>query len=255
MPRTGVGARRRNDDGIERRAERHDGLYHRRWLPVAERLRSVPWTEPARDLPGLDLMRFPCASHRPRPRYRQASESAAVRRRSSRARHRIVPYDLRILGLKVLGQRSGTLCVPTRLPTTHDSQFAPVSDVIAERQLVHQISRAHAIEPGKRNSVSASLAPRARCLTDIADSACGESRRPAIWPSTDQPPKPVSCASVKSISTWGGRGSTVFIAHLRGDGMLTGNIAGFARSVRVFSDPVPALSGNQGLLCEIQEGL
>ena len=28
--------------------------------------------------------------------------------------------------------------------------------------------------------------------------------------------------------------------------MLAGNIADFARSVRTFSDPAPALSGNQG---------
>ncbi len=30
--------------------------------------------------------------------------------------------------------------------------------------------------------------------------------------------------------------------------MLAGNIADFARSVRTFSDPAPALSGNQGRL-------
>ena len=29
--------------------------------------------------------------------------------------------------------------------------------------------------------------------------------------------------------------------------MLAGNIADFARSVRTFSDPAPALSGNQGM--------
>ena len=36
------------------------------------------------------------------------------------------------------------------------------------------------------------------------------------------------------------------IAHLRGDLISKGNIADFARSVRTFSDPVPALSGNRG---------
>jgi hypothetical protein len=103
-----------------------------------------------------------------------------------------------------------------------------------------------ASEAIRLHSVSASLAPRARRLTDTADSARGKSRRSAIWPSTDQPPKPVSCASVKSISTFGGRGITVSIAHLRGDLMSNGNIADFTRSVRNFHDPAPNLSGNLG---------
>ena len=40
----------------------------------------------------------------------------------------------------------------------------------------------------------------------------------------------------RSTSTLGGRGSTVFIAHLRGELMSKGNIANFPRSVRTFSN-------------------
>ena len=40
--------------------------------------------------------------------------------------------DLRILGLKVLDDRSRTRCVLLYLGTANDSQFAPVSGVIAD---------------------------------------------------------------------------------------------------------------------------
>ena len=85
-----------------------------------------------------------------------------------------------------------------------------------------------------------------RGLTDTDDSARGRPSRSAIRPGTDQPPKPVSYASVKSISTFGGPGSTVLIVHLPGDRMLTDRIADVARSVRAFSGPTRASSGNQG---------
>ena len=81
------------------------------------------------------------------------------------------------------------------------------------------------------------------CSTQRERSSVRPSRS-ATWPSTDQPPKPVSCASVKSISTFGGRVRSVLIVHLRGDCMITGNIVTFTRSVRVSSKPVRALSGN-----------
>ena len=51
---------------------------------------------------------------------------------------------------------------------------------------------------------------------------------------------------IKEDGTVVARESNVFIAHLRGVGMLTGNIADFARSVRTFSGQAKALSGNQG---------
>jgi len=77
-------------------------------------------------------MRFP----RTRPRCRQEAEAAAgalsTLHPSSLARGRAGPQDLRIPGLKVLGHRSGTLRVPLRLTKVEDSQFAPVSGVIAE---------------------------------------------------------------------------------------------------------------------------
>ena len=58
--------------------------------------------------------------------------------------------------------------------------------------------------------------------------------------------KAVSCASVKSASTFGGRDSALFIAHVRSDLLSNGNIADFARSMRDFSDLDGSLSGNQG---------
>ena len=99
-----------------------------------------------------------------------------------------------------------------------------------------------ASEAMRLHSVTMSLAPRARNLSDTARSARDKSRRSC----TDRLPKPVCGATVKSISTSVGREGTVFIAHLRGDPMSNGNVADFARRVRTFPDSARPISGNRG---------
>ena len=65
----------------------------------------------------------------------------------------------------------------------------------------------------------------------------------------ERPRKPVSRASTNSISTFGGRGSSVRAVHRRGDGLLIGHTVGLAGRPGTFSDPAPDSSGTQGGAC------
>ncbi|MDE0076899.1 MAG: hypothetical protein OXO50_05225, partial [Caldilineaceae bacterium] len=51
---------------------------------------------------------------------------------SPRARHRTAPYHFGMGGLMALPKPNGALCAPLRLPIANNSQFGPVSGVIAE---------------------------------------------------------------------------------------------------------------------------